>query len=197
MSYVLRADIEEGGRLVLQTVDGSQQAVPISLATAVESLNLFNWSVTVGLISQFKIKNYHFSDHYFVKTQNGKVWIIDDIIYYQPNVSGEGGFTINGTYYRVYVLDVAPAKPSIVYPEDNSENIPTQAEFVASQFISEDPALRHIRSRWQIAKDPDFVDIILDREGGDILNMLQAYRLQYGQELYVRVQHVGEKNMVV
>jgi glutamate synthase (NADPH/NADH) large chain len=35
MSYVLRADIEEGGRLVLQTVDGSQQAVPISLATAV------------------------------------------------------------------------------------------------------------------------------------------------------------------
>ena len=57
MSYVLRADIEEGGRLVLQTVDGSQQAVPISLATAVESLNFLNWSVTVGLISQFKIKN--------------------------------------------------------------------------------------------------------------------------------------------
>jgi len=196
MSYILRADIEEGGRLVLQTVDGNEQAVPVSLATAVESLNLFNWSVTVGLISQFKIKNYHFSDNYFVKTQNGKAWVNDDTIYYQPDVSGEGGFTVNGTHYRVYVLDVAPAKPSIIYPKDNSENISTQAEFVASQFVSEDPALRHVKSRWQIAKDPDFVDIILDREGEDILNMLQAYRLQYEQELYVRVLHIGEKSMV-
>lgn len=197
MSYILRADIEEGGRLVLQTVDGNQQPVPISLATAVESLNLFNWSVTVGLISEFKIKNYHFSDLYFVKTQNGKAWINEDRIFYQPEVSGEGGFTINGTHYSVYVLDVAPAKPSIVYPKDDSENISTQAEFVASPYVSEDPSLRHVRSRWQIAKDPDFVDIILDKEGDDILNMLQAYRLQYGQELYVRVQHVGEKSMVV
>ena len=196
MSYILRADIEEGGRLVLQTVDGNQQPVPISLATAVESLNLFNWSVTVGLISEFKIKNYHFSDLYFVKTQNGKAWINEDRIFYQPEVSGEGGFTINGTHYSVYVLDVAPAKPSIVYPKDDSENISTQAEFVASPYVSEDPSLRHVRSRWQIAKDPDFVDIILDKEGDDILNMLQAYRLQYGQELYVRVQHVGEKSMV-
>jgi len=197
MSYILRADIEEGGRLVLQTVDGNQQPVPISLATAVESLNLFNWSVTVGLISEFKIKNYHFSDLYFVKTQNGKAWINEDRIFYQPEVSGEGGFTINGTHYSVYVLDVAPAKPSIVYPKDDSENISTQAEFVASKYVSEDPSLRHVRSRWQIAKDPDFVDIIFDKEGEDILNMLQAYRLQYGQELYVRVQHIGEKSMVV
>lgn len=197
MSYILRADIEEGGRLVLQTVDGNQQPVPISLATAVESLNLFNWSVTVGLISEFKIKNYHFSDLYFVKTQNGKAWINEDRIFYQPEVSGEGGFTINGTHYSVYVLDVAPAKPFIVYPKDDSENISTQAEFVASQYVSEDPSLRHVRSRWQIAKDPDFVDIIFDKEGEDILNMLQAYRLQYGQELYVRVQHIGEKSMVV
>lgn len=196
MNYILRADIEEGGRLVLQTIDGNQQPVPISLATAVESLNLFNWSVTVGLISEFKIKNYHFSDLYFVKTQNGKAWINEDRIYYQPDVSGEGGFTVNGTHYRVYVLDVAPAKPSIIYPKDNSENISTQAEFVTSQFVSEDPALRHVKSRWQIAKDPDFVDIILDREGEDILNMLQAYRLQYEQELYVRVLHIGEKSMV-
>ena len=197
MSYILRADIEEGGRLVLQTIDGNQQPVPISLATAVESLNLFNWSVTVGLISEFKIKNYHFSDLYFVKTQNGKAWVNEDRIFYQPEVSGEGGFTINGTHYSVYVLDVAPAKPSIVYPKDDSENISTQAEFVASQYVSEDPSLRHVRSRWQIAKDPDFVDIIFDKEGEDILNMVQAYRLQYGQELYVRVQHVGEKSMVV
>lgn len=190
---ILKADIESGGRAVLSTKDNYNDPVMLDALDIAETQNRFGWSITVGVEATFEIVAKHFSDKYIVTTNNGSVKMDGMFVKYTPEFVGLGGFWVNGTWHEVEVLKNQPFAPTILLPMDNSESQTTAPVLQTSDFVVDDATILHVSTRWQVATDKDFVNILIDVTSEEELKTLQATNLNRGQRYYVRAMHIGFK----
>ncbi|MEF8824135.1 MAG: choice-of-anchor U domain-containing protein [Desulfohalobiaceae bacterium] len=87
-----------------------------------------------------------------------------------------------------------PDKPELVSPADWQDNVPLRAELKAGSFSDPDPGDEHIRSRWQVSRDPRFDTLVADIETDRELTSLRLPALLCkGQGTYHwRVRYVDE-----
>lgn len=189
----LTAEITQNGQLRLTAKDNLNNTVLLSLNEKVKSLNAFNWSVVVGMPGTYKVVNHHFTDVYTVSTLNGTVSVSEGIVTYTPALLGSGGFWLNGTYVPVTVVQDSVGKPSITSPSNESVAASLYPELTSTDFKAQNPAMTHTYSRWQVAKDSGFTNIVYDTTDAVSLTRLKLPRLKNGQKYYVRVCHFGTK----
>lgn len=190
---LIRADIESGGRLKLLIKTAGDEYEDIDAGETVKGLSVSGRVVGAGVPATFKITNYHFCDTYKVRTNNGTVSISGDTVTYTAAVGGAGGFWVNGSFVAVTVVADQPFKPSITYPANNQTGILKTATMLSSAFSAPAGTWTHVRSRWQIARDQYFGDIVLDTESPTALVSFVANGLVSKTSYYVRVKHIGSK----
>jgi hypothetical protein len=193
MGAVLTAEILTNGQLKLTTTNLLGQTVQLSLGEKIKSENALNWEVVVGLNAVFKVTNHHFTDLYTVSTTNGTVSITDGVITYTPSTIGQGGFTINGQKVNVTVVQDKVGKPNVTLPKHLSTGVSRYVEAASSDFKVQNTAITHAYSRWQVASDASFTQIIYDGADASNLTRLKLPKLKNGQKYYVRIQHFGKK----
>jgi len=193
MGAVLTAEILTNGQLKLTTTNLLGQTVQLSLGEKIKSENALNWEVVVGLNAIFKVTNHHFTDLYTVSTTNGTVSVTDGVITYIPSTIGQGGFIINGQKVNVTVVQDKVGKPNVILPKNQSTGVSRYVEAASSDFKVQNTTITHAYSRWQVASDASFIQIIYD--GADVSNLtrLKLPKLKNGQKYYVRIQHFGKK----
>lgn len=190
---IFEVDIEEGGRVSVGVKNFYGDFVPIDRLDQVKSLNKFNWTISVNAEATFEMISKHYSDAYDATTDNGTVKIVGTQVKYTPTAVGVGGFTLNGTKHNVTVIANQPVKPSLTLPTEGSVALPPIPVLASTAFVSDDVTVTHTSSRWQIATDPLFVNIVLDVESTTSLTTFQSSRLSNGVTYYSRVKHIGTK----
>ena len=151
------------------------------------------WTITVGVEYSFEIAHKHFSDTYEVNTTNGTAYISDKYVKYTPSVIGNGGFWLNGTFHPVIVVKNQPIQPSITSPVVDTLLPNATVAIASSAFVTEDVTVTHTSSRWQVATDPDFINIVMDTTSATALTGITSTGLSRGKTYYVRVMHIGTK----
>ena len=192
-TLVLKSEIEPGGRLRLLAKDAYGELIPINGEDTTRSLAKFNWSITVGIEATFDIATKHFSDTYTVSTTNGTVKIVGSKVKYTPTVVGAGGFMLNGTMHRVEVIKNAPVRPALTAPEKAFVSTSVYPVLSSTAYNVDDTAITHSASRWQVATDPEFINIVIDVESSTALTALKTTELIRGEQYYARVMHIGTK----
>lgn len=193
MTAILKAEIGRGGRAVLSTLDNYGDIVLLDALDVAETKNKFGWSITVGVEATFEIVAMHFSDEYIVSTDNGSIYVDGNLVKYTPAFVGMGGFWINGTRHEVTVLKNQPLTPSVILPLSGSESQTVAPILEVSDFIVDDETITHVATRWQVARDPDFTDLVMDTTSEEDLKTIQTVSLPRGQRYYVRAMHIGNK----
>lgn len=181
------------GRIQLLTKNNTGGDVFIQTGEDVGRTEGFGMTLSQGRTGIFTIKPYHFCDSYRVSTENGIVSIDEDTISYTPADVGIGGFSLNGVFVEVTVIRDAPVKPQILYPNEPNQEINHGAVVVSSDYSAEDPELIHVASRWQVATDSAFTDIVIDVTSETALDEWVLGELTGEITYYVRVQHIGER----
>lgn len=190
---ILTINVKPGGQLELKTKNALEQDVVISMGEKVKSQNAFNWSVVVGLPAVFKVVNRHFTDVYTVITSNGTVSMVDDTITYTPATLGQGGFMVNGTYFALTVIADKVGKPVLTAPSNNAANLNTTPVLISSSFQAQNSAISHTQSRWQIATDAGFTNLVLDTTDSLHLTSFISKKLNNSTQYFARVMHIGTK----
>jgi len=192
-SLILKSEIEPGGRLKLQALNGYGELVQINGEDTARSLAKFNWSITVGIEATFDIATSHFSDTYNVSTKNGTVHVAGNQVKYVPATVGVGGFLLNGTMHVVDVIKNAPVRPTLLSPTTGGISPTVYPVLSSSAYNVDDTTIVQSSSRWQIATDPEFVNIVVDVESTTALTALKSPLLIRGVTYYARVMHIGTK----
>lgn len=190
MLPIVLVEIEEGGRLVLNVRKNDGSLVRIDQNDVVRNV-VYGGSTYEGVTSTFVISNYHFSDTYVVSTDNGTVSIENDTIQYTPATHGFSGFYLNGSFQSVIVLENKPIQPTIDYPIDSSIGVLIDASAQSSAFTAANPSLVHVSTQWQIATDPEFLNIVMDVTTTD-LEEIPMTGITYQGWYYLRCRHIAE-----
>lgn len=193
MSYLLRAEVKGAGQLVLKTKNSAGDDVLLALDENVKSLNAFNWEVVVGLAASFKLVNHHFTNDYVLSTTNGTVSRAGDIITYTPSTLGSGGFWVDGSFHSVTVVADRVGKPSLTFPAEGSQSVISTPTLTGTTMSVQNPLFTHYWSRWQIATDAAFINLIFDKTSSSELLSIRIPQLTSGQTYYARVMHFGQK----
>ena len=152
----------------------------------------------VGIPALFLIKNFHVTDEYEVYTENGSVYVSDHAIYYTAKRLGRGGFSLNGNFLPVNVVERYPHTPYVSYPLAASE-IPKFSLCRCTEFGPLD-YYDHVSTQWQVATDSSFSNIVIDVTtpakavyyvGDQFPTELPIDQLQKGN-YYVRCRHIGK-----
>lgn len=170
---------------------GTRALVSVDQDLRIQSESSLGWVVTEGILETFKIVNHHFCDLYEVSTTNGVVTLTDDIISYTAAIPGAGGFTLNGVFHAVEVIQAGPVTPSLITPSNEEGNVITEPVLVSTGYVTQEPDLTHYATRWQIATDAAFTNIIADVTSQTELDSWMAPALTPGVTYYARVQHQG------
>lgn len=186
------ADIEPGGRLKLQAFGSDGTPYRLKQLDGVENITPLYSDVIAGLPSLFKITNYHFSDSYEVSTENGTVSITDNIVTYIAETEGLGGFRLNGYLHEAWVTANEPGTPVLVHPRNGMEDLPQDTVLVSSGFFAPNPLMVHVKTHWQVARDPEFQDLVMDVDSETHLLQIPIQGVEEGGVYYVRLAHTGE-----
>jgi hypothetical protein len=191
---LIKAEIDQGGRLRVNLMTAAGTYKDLDVGDSVKGITVTNRALVADAAYVFKISNYHFCDTYRVRTDNGSVSIVGDTVTYTPGVVGVGGFWVNGSFQEMTIIPDQPYKPSVTYPAPNQTEVLDTALALSSAFSA--PPNRgwvHARSRWQIATDPDFANILLNTESSSVLLSFAIYGVASKTTYYVRVRHIGSK----
>lgn len=193
MANLIDVNVDSGGRLILSTTDATGKVVQIDQQELIKTLNVGGWIGAEGIEGSYQIVNYHFANDYVVSTTNGTVRVVNDMIYYAPALRGNGGFLVNGTFCAVTVSTSDPLKPSVTSPTYNNVAQSKTVVLTTNAFSDADNTVTHTSTRWQIATDPAFTNLVMDVTSATYLTSIQATGLDWGGSYYVRAQHIGTK----
>lgn len=192
MTPILIADIEEGGRLKLNAMTKTGEMVRVAIGDQATNLSAAVWEAVAGYTTTYTLPSHHFSDTYLVATDNGVVKMVGNIVHYTPAVFGNGGFWVNGVFHNVLVRPAAPITPVITLPVTGAlETAPTVACATAA-YSANIAGSTHYSTRWQIATDANFVNIVSDViSTTDKITYTSPY-LTGGVKHYLRAKHIGQ-----
>lgn len=193
MANLIDVNVDSGGRLILSTTDATGQVVQIDQQELIKTLNAGGWIGAEGVEGSYQIVNYHFANDYVVSTTNGTVRVVNDMIYYTPALRGNGGFLVNGTFCAVTVSTSDPLKPSVTSPTYNDVAQSKTVALTTNAFSDADNTVTHTSTRWQIATDPAFTNLVMDVTSTTYLTSVQATGLDWGGTYYARARHIGTK----
>lgn len=157
----------------------------------------------IGEANYYQIGNYHYSDEYELDTSNGSVGFYErdqSIVVYTPGVLGAGGFTINDVEFLIDVVEPGPVAPVILSPEGGSPTTIIQLGDLVTASDYLDPTWKtvHSSTRWQIATDLNFSNIVadhLEESASTSLQISQEFMDIYGLSsvtiYYIRVCYYG------
>lgn len=143
----------------------------------------------------FKITNYDDTTNYYVNVTNGKAYRYADNIAFAAGYDvGGASISINGSVYLIQVTSSIPITPSILTPEQDRIDVEAPLTIQCSDFASPMLGDVHSSSDWQIATDPDYLNVVVNSVK-DTINLYQwtVTELPPGSQLYVRVRHVSTK----
>lgn len=110
--------------------------------------------------SAYKITNFDSFTTYQVSAIKGLVALNgDEVLYTAPNGSGDGGFIINDSEYKVRIFEPTIDKPRILTPISGSINRDIRVYLTSSPFTVEGGTGTHQSSTWQIATDQYFTNL--------------------------------------
>lgn len=193
MANLIDVNVDSGGRLILSTTDATGQVVQIDQQELIKTLNAGGWIGAEGVEGSYQIVNYHFANDYVVSTTNGTVRVVNDMIYYTPALRGNGGFLVNGTFCAVTVSTSDPLKPSVTSPTYNDVAQSKTVALTTNAFSDADNTVTHTSTRWQIATDPAFTNLVMDVTSTTYLTSIQVTGLDWGGSYYARARHIGTK----
>lgn len=146
-----------------------------------------------GVVNTYTITNYSSFKQYVVTTNYGVVSIVGDTISYTPlNVTGTGGFTVNGELFSIAVTGMSPNKPSITYPTNGISGLQTTFTATCSTFSVSSGTDTHLSTRWQVSTSPNFVNLVY--ESVDDPNSKTSWNcgpLTKDTQYYIRAAHKG------
>ncbi len=98
--------------------------------------------------------------------------------------------------YRVAVGAAAIAAPEILSPAQGATNVTFEPDLAASAFVAYPAGYdSHAATRWQVARDTGFTDLVFDQQGADNLTAISlaaaGVRLDPATRYYVRAQYHG------
>ena len=111
---------------------------------------------------------------------------------YTPAEEGYGEIRVNGTIKPIEVISNRPLTPTITYPPQGAIDLPDGFEITTSAFVSADPNMTHYATHWQIATDPDFVEVVFDEVSTTDLVDMATFGLDEGIAYYIRAMYIGE-----
>ena len=190
---IIKANIESGGRVSLVVHDSVGVPLRLDGLDYTKTSARLKWTISVGVEYSFEMVSKHFSDTYEVSTSNGTAYISDKYVKYTPAVIGEGGFWLNGTYHAMTIVKNQPLQPTITAPVVDTLYANTQVALATGSFVAEDATVTHTSTRWQVATDPDFINIVMDVTSTTGLTGITATGLSRGKTYYVRAMHIGNK----
>ena len=192
-STLIKASIESGGRMAIMAYDSYGRALQIDELDSVKSSARLNWTISVNVEYTFTILHKHFSDAYEVTTENGTAYISGTTVKYTPAIIGAGGFALNGTFHPMTITANQPLQPAITLPVADTLYPTTEVALTSSAFVAEDATVTHTSTRWQVATDPDFLNIVMDVTSTTGLTGIAATGLSRGKTYYTRSKHIGTK----
>lgn len=192
MAMVIKADLSLSGKVYVKVLDAQQNLILANQADKIQRQTRFVGKLTKNLTGQYKIQNYHFCDEYRVSTENGVVSIAGDTITYTPAVEGSGGFTLNGSFYSIEILPEGPLKPSLYSPVDQETGVSASLTLISNSFDSEEVGWVHTATHWQLARNAEFTDLVVDDLSTTNLLTYECPQLDSLGVYYVRIRHVGE-----
>ena len=191
MHELLRVEIEPGGRLLVEAKNRDGEYARIHQADEIQDTTP-SLPVVVGVQHIFRLPNSHFCDKYDVSVINGSFTFDGEYIYYTPLEEGYGEIRVNGTIKPLVVITNRPLTPTITYPPQGAIDLPDGFEITTSAFVSADPSMSHYATRWQIATDPDFVEVVFDETSTTDLVDMATFGLDEGIAHYIRALHIGQ-----
>ncbi|GEM_PF-5251404 len=98
--------------------------------------------------------------------------------------------------YRIAVGAAAIAAPEILAPLAGATNVTFEPDLAASAFVAYPAGYdSHAATRWQVARDTGFTDLVFDQQGADNLTAISlaaaGVRLDPATRYYVRAQYHG------
>lgn len=190
---LLRVEIEKGGRLRIEAKDQNDQYVRVNQADEIFDTQA-SLPIVVGVPRVFTIPNLHFSDSYDISCTNGTVaYSASNLstLTYTAATEGYGEIKVNGTIKSFTVIADKPLTPEITYPAQGAIDLPDGFEITTSPFQAVNPAMTHYATRWQIATDPEFTDVVYDQTSTTDLVDMVTFGLDEGTPYYIRAQHIG------
>lgn len=156
-------------------------------------------TVLGSIQTTYTITNFDYQKTYLVRPV-GLGTVIQDsetpahILYTPPpSESQDGdGFIINGKKYIFTISPNGVATPSIITPVDGAEAVSTDYTFTSNAFFYSGVSQIHSASDWQIATDPNFLNIVQQVSNNSTYKTSWAVTgLDANTQLFIRIRHKG------
>lgn len=194
MNFPVYLHPEQSGRFIVYVTNNQGQMQRVA---GNEILVPAPTTAVIGQESEYVIANHHFCDHYRVSTENGTVALEGDVISYTPATEGSAGFTLNGVFYPIQAQVPAPLEPTapmVESPINFATNTPSQVTLSTSPFSPGSPSHAHVATRWQIATDANFTNVVHDITETNPSKLISRLSptLVDGTTYFVRAKHIAE-----
>ena len=151
----------------------------------------------IGVPFTYQITNFGFNRDYDLEFTTGEISRDHDIITVSPAFAGDHVFKVNGREFLITVFSGTVARPVVesvfevatVNGGNTTYSLTARASAYFSSGVGGDT---HVSSFWQVATDPNFVDVIASTTvtSGDLRNAtLQT--ITQRPVVYVRVRYIG------
>ena len=196
LGYVKNSELGENDGVAKNNSNGKLSSSVLSGEVQSDVVNSISPSTVAygGANNTFIITNYDSFNNYVVSTTNGTVSISEDTITYTPvNANGAGGFTVNGEFFSIQVLEKRPVTPSIISPVNGVTNISKKAACTSSAFAMTSGSDTHAASHWQISTSSTFTTILYESVD-DTVNKTSwtSGTLNTSTTYYIRVRYKGQ-----
>ncbi|BBV94916.1 Kelch repeat-containing protein [Pseudomonas monteilii] len=156
-----------------------------------------------GSTNVYTITDYNRFSAFTAATTLGTVSVENDQVKLViPTVAAEGLLTLdvmrdgNKASFRLPVGAAAIEPPSLVSPVNGATDVGFQPDLSASSFVVYPVGFdKHTKTRWQLARDAGFTDLVLDYEGAQLTSLSLAernVRLEPAKRYYLRARYVGQ-----
>lgn len=191
MKMVLVIDQKGGLSLKIEDSETNEHVVRSTVVLIPDTT-----SHMVGSPSKFRIQPYNFTDTYDFQAVLGNCYAENGMLYYVGLLSGTETITLNGaTVTSFQVTDPAPGTPAMVFPAENAINQPVNAVVSCSPYVPpEGQNYVHTATRWQLASDENFTNIVRDFTSATDLTSTVVAGLTYSTSYWVRCMHIAELN---
>ena len=156
-----------------------------------------------GSTNVYTITDYNRFSAFTAATTLGTVSVENDQVKLViPTVAAEGLLTLdvmrdgNKASFRLPVGAAAIEPPALVSPANGATDVGFQPDLSASSFVVYPVGFdKHTKTRWQLARDAGFTDLVLDYEGAQLNSLSLSernVRLEPAKRYYLRARYVGQ-----